>query len=129
MSILSKVISGALGGVEQEAATFAGVAGAGVLAVAIAFGVGFYKGDTYRANIDDAAGAKSQVEFLQTQLKARDAAANQQAAQAQADHEALAAELENAKNAQSQITAGPCFDGGDANRLRDLWGTNPVRKH
>lgn len=100
---------------------FAAKLGAGVVTLAIVFGTGFYKGDRHRAKLDGADAAQAKIEFLQRQLDARDAAAKQEATQARADNAALAADLEQAKNAQAKISTGPCLDGNDVERVRSIW--------
>lgn len=109
---------------DSKLGRFVGSLGAGAIALAVAFATGFVKGDEYRAGVDDARGARAKIEFLQKQLEAHEAAAKWQAEQAQADNAALTAQLEEAKNAQAQVSVGPCLDSGDVERLRKLW---PVR--
>lgn len=109
----------------SSAGQFVAKVAGGSVAVALVFGAGFYKGDTHRAAVDGTAGAKSKVEFLQRQLAARDEAAKKDAAQAKADLEAMAANLEASTHAQSQATPGTCVSGIDAASLRALWLANP----
>lgn len=100
--------------------------GGGALAVALAFGAGFVKGDLHRAKVDDASGARARIEWLQKQLDARDAAASNETAQAKIDNDALAQRLEDANHAVANVSPGVCLDGHDADSLRALW---PDAKH
>jgi hypothetical protein len=111
------------------AGRFAATVAGGTVALAVTFGTGFYKGDVHRAALDNAAGALAKAEFLQRQLTALDTAAKQDAMQAKADLERLSAELEKAKNAQANVTAGDCLSGPDADQLRSLWTVPHNGKH
>jgi outer membrane murein-binding lipoprotein Lpp len=101
---------------------FAAVVGGGSLAILIAGGVGFYKGDHYRAGVDDAAGARARIEFLQKQVDARDAAAKEDAARAAADAVTTTTTETKTDDAIKGTSTAVCLDGNDANQLRALWG-------
>lgn len=94
-----------------------------------AFGLGFYKGDVHRGQVDGAAGAKEQIEFVQKQMAARDAAAKADAEQAALDHDELAAQVEKANAIIAKIpTGGVCLTSSDVGGLRKFWNANN-RKH
>lgn len=110
-------------------ARFAALVGTGALAVLIAGGVGFYKGDHYRAGIDDAKGAAARIEFLQRQIDARDAAAKEDAARADADKAAATVSENQTHDAIASTSTATCLDGHDADQLRALWGKSvPVKR-
>lgn len=93
-----------------------------------AFGLGFYKGDVHRGTVDGAAGAKAQIEFMQRQITARDAAAKSDAEQAALDHDALTAQVEKANAIIKQIPAGGvCLTGPDVSGLRKYWNAGRGR--
>lgn len=101
---------------------FAALMGTSALAVLIAGGVGFYKGDHYRAGIDDAAGAKVRIEFLQRQIDASQAAAKEDAARVAADKTTTTATEDRTHDAIASTSTATCLDGNDADQLRALWG-------
>jgi hypothetical protein len=92
-----------------------------IAAVAAAFGFGFYKGDVHRGQVDGTAGAQRQIEFLQKQVAARDAAAKADAAAASAGQTDLADQLERANAAIKKFGPGACLDSADVGRLRHFW--------
>lgn len=124
MTLIAAFLSSTAG---RFLAVVAGIA----MAAGIAYGTGYVKGSHNRAALDAAAGAKAQIEFLQRQIAARDAAAEEDAASAAADKAALAKELETANAAISATSTGPCLDSDDVKRLRTLWANqhrhNPVK--
>jgi hypothetical protein len=91
------------------------------IAAVVALAVGFGSGWKTRDAFCDAAAAKARVASLETQLEARDTAAQQDAARVTAA-EAEKANLENkARELEARIGTGECFSRDDSNQLRDLW--------
>jgi hypothetical protein len=90
--------------------------------VAAAGAAGFVKGDQLRARLDDAAGARAKIEFLQKQVDARDAAAKEDAARADADRATTTGSEDQTNAAIKGTSTAVCLDGNDADRLRALWG-------
>lgn len=110
-----------LGSPLGRAAAFMGGAS---LAVLIAGGVGYSKGDAHRAGID----AAQQAAFVQKQIAARDAADKANALLV-ADDEANATKTqEKTDDAIKGTSAATCLDGHDADQLRALWGKQPAGK-
>jgi hypothetical protein len=112
-----------LGSPLGRAAAFAGVS---ALAILTAGGVGFVKGDRYRAGIDTAA----QAAFLQKQATAREAADKVNAALAVEDAATTTKTQEQTNEAVRGTSAGTCLDGNDADKLRSLWdnGRKPAAR-
>lgn len=100
---------------------FVSLAAGAVVAVGVSYGAGFYKGDKYRATLDAGKGEQEQIDLLQREIAARDAAAKQDASQSQADRDTLAAQLERANAAITSTPPGPCLDSDDVKRLRSIW--------
>lgn len=112
-----------LGSPLGRAAAFAGVS---ALAILTAGGVGFVKGDRYRAGIDTAA----QAAFVQKQIAARDAADKVNAAIAIEDAATTTKTQEQTNEAVRGTSTAVCLDGNDADKLRSLWdhGRKPAAR-
>lgn len=102
----------------------AGLVGGSALALMIAGGVGFHKGDAYRTGIDAAA----QAAFVQKQITARDAADKAAATIAAQDAVIANKSQDRANDAIKSTSSATCLDGNDANQLRALWGKSDRSK-
>lgn len=100
---------------------FAALLGGASIAVLVAGGVGFVKGDHYRAGIDAAA----QAAFVQKQIVARDAAEKVNTALATEDGATTTKTQEQTNDAIKGTSGAVCLDGNDADELRSLWGKQP----
>lgn len=92
-----------------------------IIASTIAFLVGGIAGWRVEAWRSNAAFYKAQVVNLQTQLKARDAAAKKDAKQIEQDQQQIDELKRKADDAENRISPGQCLDSDDADRVRDLW--------
>lgn len=91
------------------------------LLVGGAYTYGHHKGVVYQTTLDAGKGEQEQIDLLQREIAARDAAAKADAAQSQADRDTLSAQLERANAAVNSVSTGPCLDSADVKRLRAIW--------
>lgn len=113
-------ISGVLTFLSSPLGRAAAFMGGASLAVLIAGGVGYHKGEAYRAGID----AAQQAAFVQKQIVARDAADKVNAALVVEDTATTTKTQEHTDEAIKATSGATCLDGNDADQLRGLWKPN-----